>query len=318
MRGATVAIGGGHGFIGRALARALADRDSLPSRTCPEVRPTAVIPSGHADLPARTRPEVHAPASDETRPEIPPTAVLVFGREGLSAQTCPEVHALVWAGGGREGGDPARLAEAHVAAPLRALSLAAARGLRRVVYLSSGEIYGPGAVPYREDQPRLGDSPYALAKIRGEDRIQEEAARLGVTALVVRPGVVYGPGQAEGMLLPSLLAALRAGRRFPSTRGEQTRDFLHVHDLVRLLTRCLADDAPDGVYNAGTGVETPVALVVRALADRLGRPDLLDLGALPYRPGETMRYVLDPSHTRARLGFRAELDLERGLATLLE
>lgn len=238
--------------------------------------------------------------------------VLPFGREGLPA---PEtITTLIWAAGGREGGDIARLTESHVLAPLRAI--ARAPNLRRVVYLSSGEVYGPGPVPFHEDQPRTGQSLYAQVKIRGEDEIHRTCARAGIPLFMLRPGVVYGPGQSEHMLIPALLAALRAGRRFPTTAGEQTRDFLHLDDLVRLLLRCLDADAPPGVYNAGTGVETPVRVVIRALAERLGRPDLIDLGALPYRPGEAMRYVLDPARALAHLGFRATLDLASGLATL--
>jgi UDP-glucose 4-epimerase len=245
-----------------------------------------------------------------------PGPLLPFGREGLPDRTCPQIDTLIWAAGTRDG-DPSRLEEAHVAAPLRALTLAAAHGLERLVYLSSGEVYGPGAVPYREDQPLAGTSDYARAKLRGEQRLADHAASLGVTLVVVRPGVVYGPGQREGMLIPSLLAALRAGRRFPCTRGEQTRDFLHVDDLVRLLARCRDPDAPAGTYNAATGRETPVADLIIKIAARFGRPDLPDLGALPYRDGEAMRYVLDPARAAARLGFRAAIDLDRGLSTLL-
>lgn len=268
MSATAVAIGGGGGFIGRAVAEALGQARAF-----------------------------------------------AFGREGLSRETCPEVHALVWAGGGREGGE-AGLEEAHVAAPVRALEVAAARGARRVVYVSSGEVYGTQPVPFREDAARLGDTPYARAKIRGEDAIGAAASRLGVAAVVVRAGVVYGPGQRGGMLIPSLLAALRAGQRFACTAGEQTRDFVHVRDVARVIARCVEDSAPAGVYNAGTGVETAVAALVRALAWRVDRPELLDIGALPYRAGEVMRYVLDPARARERLKFVAAVELAAGLESL--
>lgn len=264
-----VAIGGGGGFIGRAVARELAGRSAI-----------------------------------------------AFGREGLSEGTCPEVHALIWAAGGREGGEAA-LAEMHVAAPLRALAVAAARGARRVVYVSSGEVYGLQPVPFAEDAQRLGDTPYAKAKIRGEDEVRAAAARLRLEAVIVRPGVVYGPGQRPGMLIPSLLAALRAGERFACTPGEQTRDFVHVRDVARLLARCAEDEAPAGTYNAGTGIESAVAMVVRALAWRLGRTDLVDLGALPYRGSEVMRYVLDATRAKERLGFVAQVALADGLESVV-
>ncbi|MDC0671119.1 NAD-dependent epimerase/dehydratase family protein [Nannocystis radixulma] len=266
MTGAAVALGGGGGFIGRAVTEAL----------------------------GRAR-------------------VVAFGREGISEATCPEVHVLIWAGGGRDGGE-----EAHVAAPLRALAVAAARGARRVVYVSSGEVYGVQPVPFNEDAQRLGDTAYARAKIRGEDEVRAAAAGLGIEAVIVRPGVVYGPGQRPGMLIPALLAALRAGQRFACTPGEQTRDFVHVADVARMIARCAEDDAPAGAYNAGTGVESSVAMVVRALAWRLGRSELVELGALPYRAGEVMRYVLDPSRAKERLRFVAAVALARGLESVAD
>ena len=89
-------------------------------------------------------------------------------------------------------------------------------------------------------------------------------------------------------------------------------DVIHIGgvDLV------FEDDAPAGVYNAGTGIETRVVDVVGALAARLGRADLVDLGALAYRRGEVMRYALDPSRARARLGFAFAVALARGLEGL--
>ncbi len=82
--------------------------------------------------------------------------------------------------------------------------------------------------------------------------------------------------------------------------------------MARLLARCAEDGAPAGTYNAGTGIESAVAMVVRALAWRLGRTDLIDLGALPYRGSEVMRYVLDATRAKERLGFVAEGGAGRG------
>jgi nucleoside-diphosphate-sugar epimerase len=136
--------------------------------------------------------------------------------------------------------------------------------------------------------------------------------------------VVYGPGQGGSMLLPSLVAALVARRRFAMTRGEQTRDFLYVDDLTALIARCLDDGAPAGTYNAGTGRETEVIAMARALADEVGRrrgfdaQPLLDAGALPYRDGEQMRYLLDPGAARERLGWSATTSLDDGIRATVD
>jgi nucleoside-diphosphate-sugar epimerase len=255
-----IAVGGGRGFIGGAIARAL----------------TA---SGHD--------------------------VIAFGREGVPGG---HADALVWAGGRRED-DLAANRASHVSAPLTA---ALALAPRVLVYLSTAEIYGGSPVPFREDGPIDPRTPYAIAKREGEETL----AALAPSVYVVRPGVVYGPGQQPRMLIPRVLAALRAGEQMPLTGGAQTRDFLHVDDLVELVTCCLFDDPSPGTYNAGTGVETSVRDAATTLARALGREDLLDFGAAAPRPDEQERYVLDVTRAATRCGWRARVALADGLARL--
>jgi len=235
--------------------------------------------------------------------------VLAFGREGLPAGG-GHADALVWAAGGREA-DLAANRAVHVGAPLAA---ALALAPRTLVYLSSAEIYGGGPVPFREEGPIDPRTPYAIAKRDGEETL----AALAPSVFVVRPGVVYGPGQAPRMLIPRVLASVRAGRRIALTDGTQTRDFLHVDDLVGLIACFLFGDPSPGTYNAGTGVETSVrdaaTMLARAI-DPAGER-LLDFGALPPRDGEQQRYVLDVSRAQARCGWRAQIALADGLARL--
>lgn len=224
------------------------------------------------------------------------------------------VDALVWAGG-RRGSDESAMHEQHVAAPLRALQRLAPR---RLVFLSSAEVYGRVPVPFREDGPLATETAYGRAKRAGELALAQACAGSDTALLVLRPTVIYGPGQTATMLLPAALAALRAGQPFPCTTGEQTRDFLHVDDLVALTLRCLEHDAPQGTYNAGSGQEVPVREALTLLAAALD-PDaanLLLLGALATRPGEAQRYVVAIEHAARQLGWRPRISLAQGLDDL--
>lgn len=207
--------------------------------------------------------------------------------------------ALVWAAGARTL-DEARDRADHLVAPLAAI--AAAPRPPRVIYLSSGEVYGAQAVPFAEDAPLLGTSTYARAKIAGETAVRAAVPE----AFVLRPAIVVGPAQTGGMFVPAALAALRARLPLVMTPGEQTRDLVLVDDVAEIIARCLAQAAPPGTYNVGSGVEVRMRDLAEQLADALGAPrSLIHAGALPYRAGEQMRYALDPTRAHAALGWRA-------------
>jgi UDP-glucose 4-epimerase len=265
-----VLIAGGHGFIGRHVAKLARSR-------------------GHD--------------------------VTVSGRGDTDVTAANGFDAVVWAAGGRVQELEAGL-EVHARAPARILQ---ASGATRFVYLGSGESYGLQDVPFREAVELRGTSPYSRAKIAGEKAVSDAALDFGAAAYLLRPGVVFGPGQKGMMLVPALLNALRQRRHFPMTRGDQTRDVIFVDDVARLIVRCLDEEAPPGIYNVGTGVETPVIDVVTKVIEEASRVvgadlmPLLDAGAVPYRDGEQMRYVMDVSRAREQLGWTAETSIDDGV-----
>jgi nucleoside-diphosphate-sugar epimerase len=218
--------------------------------------------------------------------------------------------ALVWAAGSRRNDVDGNRAE-HVDAPLAAL--AATTALTRAVYLSSGETYGVQGVPFREDTPQLGASPYALAKIEGERVMTEACAARGLELTVLRPSVAYGPGQRGQMFVPSLVQSLLTGARFQMTPGEQTRDLIHVGDVATAIVAAI--EGKPGVYNVGSGTEVTMRVLAADIAARFGADvrALLEIGALPYRPGEQMRYVLDSTRAAAEITWRPYIVLAAGL-----
>lgn len=241
--------------------------------------------------------------------------VVASGRADTAERAAEGADALVWAAGGRPISAEQCMAD-HAHAAVRTIQ--AMPGLRRIVYLSSAEAYGLQDVPFREDAPLFGASPLGQAKAAGEHAVAQAA---GATPLVVlRPCWVYGPGLAPSTFLPTLIHQLAARRRYAMTPGQQTRDLVYVDDVVAAIVRALADDAPAGTYNIGTGVETAVLDMALTIAAEV-RPSaiaLLDVGARPYREGEAFRVALDVSRAHAVLGWRATIDLHDGLARMVE
>jgi nucleoside-diphosphate-sugar epimerase len=128
---------------------------------------------------------------------------------------------------------------------------------------------------------------------------------------------VYGPGEPDGRLVPSVGRGLLAGEPVPTTRGNQIRDFMHVEDVGRAFA-ALADGGLTGAVNVASGEPVTVREVVGELADAAGRPDLLRPGALPERKGDPPRLVADVSRLREEAGFTPRIGLADGLRGALD
>jgi nucleoside-diphosphate-sugar epimerase len=128
----------------------------------------------------------------------------------------------------------------------------------------------------------------------------------------------YGPGQTGHNLIPAAMAAARAGADFAMTPGSQVRDWIYVDDVVEGLLATLCRPLPAGAtVELGTGLGTSVAAVVEriyALCGSGGRPLP---GALPPRPGESIRQIADAESARELLGWEARTSLDEGLRRLL-
>lgn len=225
------------------------------------------------------------------------------------AATSPSI--LIWAAGSRSP-DVAAMEEQHLYAPLEALRAASPE---RFIYLSTGEIYGPQAVPFDEQLEPNPRSPYAQIKLRAEGALTRSAADQGTTLIILRLAVAYGPGQRGRMFIPTLIDSLRRQLTFPMTPGEQTRDFLYIDDATDAVRRALNPTLDAGIFNIGSEEETRLLEAAHAIARALGqdRERLLEPGAVPYRPNEQMRYLLGISRARQVLGFSPHVSLEEGI-----
>jgi UDP-glucose 4-epimerase len=206
-------------------------------------------------------------------------------------------------------------AEVNVVGTIRVL---AAAGEVPVVFSSTGgAIYGECERPAREDDPRAPLSPYGVAKLAAEEYLAAWNRLYGTRHTTLRFANVYGPRQEvglEGGVVAIFLNAMTGGGETTIFGdGRQTRDFVHVDDVIRAL---VIAPGKGGVHNVGSGVETTVVELherCRAVSGDERPPR-----HAPARAGDLMRSVLDVSLADAELGWRPEIPLDQGLRTTWE
>lgn len=122
----------------------------------------------------------------------------------------------------------------------------------------------------------------------------------------------YGPGEDERRLVPSVIRALLAGRQAEVSDGEQWRDFMHTDDVAGAFV-ALLDSPVSGAVNIASGEEVRLAEVIALIAEEVGRPELVRLGALPRREGDPVKLLAEVSRLRKEVGFEGRITLEHGI-----
>jgi dTDP-L-rhamnose 4-epimerase len=185
---------------------------------------------------------------------------------------------------------------------------------------AAGEPLTP--VPTPESKPLQPTSVYAITKRDHEELCLTVGAAYGVPTVALRYFNVYGPRQALSNPYTGVLAIFSA--RLLNGRpplifedGLQSRDFVHVSDVVQANLLALASPTADGrVYNVGTGRATPLLRVAEELARQLGREIAPEVPGR-FRAGDVRHCIADVSLARRELGYEPRVAFEKGVSDLL-
>jgi nucleoside-diphosphate-sugar epimerase len=191
----------------------------------------------------------------------------------------------------------------------------------KFVYMSTSEVYGhQPSVPFVETMTPDPISPYAITKYAGElycRLMQRVAGKFPI--VIVRPFNVYGPYQSSKAIIPELIINCLKGLPIRTTKGEQTREFNYVDDIVEGLIRAaLHPGSIEGPVNIAAGEEVRICDLVRTIAELTQTKSAVEIGALPYRPTEIWRMFADASRAREILGWKPQVPLGEGLRRTVE
>jgi len=188
---------------------------------------------------------------------------------------------------------------------------------KKLIFIGTSEEYGQALTPYEENQKELPTSAYGLSKLAVTQILSALFHSQQFPSVVLRPTVIYGPGQGEDMFLPALVQSLLAGKDFAMTAGEQRRDFIYIDDVVDAIIKALnANERANGkIVNIGAGVSYQIKEIA-ALVENLINPatgDLIKFGAVLYRPNEVMDYSVVITRAKELLDWHPSTTLEEGI-----
>lgn len=295
--GEMILVTGANGFIGSRVIQRLCAGGRNVTATGRRAREAGALPPGCEYV----RADLADPAAMETLSARGPFNVQIHLASLATFQDGEEANREMY--------------RSNVTSTFHLLEMARRHG-SRMVFLSTGMVYGDQPGPFREDMALKPGNFYALSKVMGEEMVRAYFLRYGISHLIFRASLIYGPGQAEGMFIPTLATALAEGKEFPMTEGKQVRDFLYVGDCVRAV-ELAAVGTLEGTFNLGGGARTTLREVAELTADIVKARDRLKPGALEYRANELWEYYLDIGRLKEALPWRPEVDIKDGMERMM-
>ena len=291
-----VLVTGATGFIGRHCPLELVRRGYEVHAVCwPEQRPSEGGVIWHqADLLEGPRPEALVDA-------IRPSHLLHLAWYAVPGKFWTSTANLRW-----------------VSASLRLLLEFTRAGGRRVVMAGTCAEYDWSYPVCIEGQTPLNPSTlYGACKHAVQSVLAAWSKLQNLSWAWGRVFFLYGPGEHPDRLVAYVIRSLLSGQRARCTSGKQVRDFMHVQDVAGAFVSLL-DGEVCGPVNIAGGQGVPLCDMIRRIADIQGKPDMVELGAIPDRPGEPASLVADVRRLRDEVGFAPTFTLDDGLAQTIQ
>ena len=211
--------------------------------------------------------------------------------------------------------NPNKYFNSNVIGTLNVAQAAKKANIKKFVYAASASCYGiPDKFPIKENTKINPMYPYAFTKWQAEELIMHWAKIYNFPAISFRFFNAYGPRSrtsgAYGAVFGVFLAQKLANKPLTIVgNGNQTRDFIHVYDLVRGIVKAALSNRVRKIYNIGGGKEIKVNKIAKLIGGKKIH--------IPKRPGEPNRSLADISKIKKDLNWQPKIKIEEGVKDLL-
>ena len=188
--------------------------------------------------------------------------------------------------------------------------------IKKLIYAASSSCYGISKkYPTSENEQIDTKHPYALTKFLGEKLVMNYASFFNMPNVSLRFFNVYGPRSRISGQYGAVFAIFLAKKIFekPLTivgNGNQTRDFIHVDDLINAIIKISKSNLSNEIFNLGSGKETSI----NQIANLIGGKKVF----VPKRPAEPDRSCADISKIKKYINWKPKITIEAGVKRLLK
>ena len=228
-------------------------------------------------------------------------------------------HLAASVGNKRSIDNPIIDAEINVLGTINMLEAARKEGVRKIVTSSSAGIFGElKTIPIKEDHPIEPDSPYGCTKLCEEKLCLSYSKLYDIEVICLRYFNVYGQNQrfdAYGNVIP--IFVFRMLRNEPILiygDGEQTRDFVHVNDVVQANIKAAEIEGVSGAFNIASGKR----VTINRLVEIISKKNEVKIEYIAERQGDVRHSLADISLAHEKFNYTPNVELEWGIKNYIE
>ena len=219
--------------------------------------------------------------------------------------------------------NPGVFADTNIKGTLTLMDACRKYGIKRYHQVSTDEVYGdlPLDRPdllFTEQTPIHTSSPYSSSKASADLFVMAYARTFKMPVTISRCSNNYGPYQFPEKLIPVVISKALKNESIPVYgKGENVRDWIHVHDHNVGVDMIVRNGKDGEIYNLGGHSERTNLEVVKTILDQMGKShDLITY--VTDRPGHDLRYAIDSSKTERELGWDRTYKFEDGIKETVE
>jgi UDP-glucose 4-epimerase len=194
------------------------------------------------------------------------------------------------------------------------------KAIKKIIFISSGgTVYGiPESIPIKESHASNPISSYGITKRTIESYFNLYDKLWGLNTCIFRLSNPYGekqnPKGTQGVIPVFLHKAIHGEVIEVWGDGEIVRDYIHIKDVIRVLTQAITIDTPESIYNLGSGIGTSLNEILALIKNDL-EPEL-KVNYLSARSFDVPTNVLNTDLLRQRFNFRSTINLKTGISEL--
>ena len=190
--------------------------------------------------------------------------------------------------------------------------------IEKFVQIGSSVEYADQIAPHKEINKRVKyshlNSIYAKAKFRATNYLLNLFEKEKFPVIILRPYLIYGPGQDINRLIPYVIKNCIENNNFPCSTGLQYRDFIYIDDAINLIFKSLIKKKIEGeIFNICSGKPVKVKQIINFIKRKInkGKPKF---GLIPLRKDEVIKFYGNPSKTKKFLNWKTNTNIKKGIS----